>query len=206
VEDLGQHLKKLREDKGIGFKKVFEDLRIREEQIRLIEGNRLFELGPYGVVKALIYNYARYLEADLDEVMAELCVMLPERTKKEYRDRHHEKQKKILLSTNFLWTVGIVIFVVILGSILWHAYQRGWLKTPDLFKASAADTTVVTADEPETRKPDSLRLRMRLLSEGISETAQDRDEEPTGTTNSLRDSTDYLEVILGSSPVNVPIH
>lgn len=206
MENLGAHLQKLREGRGISYKKVFEDLRIREDQVKLIEENRWFELGPFGMVKALVFNYARYLEADVDEVMAELKVMMPEHTKKEFRSRPHEKQKKILLSTNFFWMIGILIVVVILGSILLYAHTRGWLKTPDLFKASAADTTIVKSEESETPMTDSLRLKMRLLSESINSGQEELENPAEPSTNALGDTTDYLGKILGNSPVNVPIH
>ena len=48
MENLGVYLQKLREEKGISYQKVFEDLRLREEQVRLIEENRFFELGHFG--------------------------------------------------------------------------------------------------------------------------------------------------------------
>ncbi len=90
MENLGVYLQKLREEKGISYQKVFEDLRLREEQVHLIEENRFFELGHFGFTKALVHRYARYLEADLDEVMAELRVMVPENAvKPALVDRDH---------------------------------------------------------------------------------------------------------------------
>ncbi|HNQ44092.1 MAG TPA: helix-turn-helix domain-containing protein [Candidatus Cloacimonadota bacterium] len=205
MEDLGKYLLSRRESLGISYQRVWEDIRIREEHIKLLESNRLFEIGPYGVVKAIVFNYARCLEADINSVMAEFKVMMPEHTKKEFIPQRSIREKKILLSTNFLWTIGILIFVAILGGILLHSYRQGWLKTPDFF-ASTQDSTRVErkkADAIET-KPDSLRMKMRILSETIpkSNTATDL----TGKKAAPADTTDYIGNILNHSPLNVPIH
>ncbi len=206
MENLGAYLNKLREAKGKTCKMVYEDLFLREEQIRQIEDNRFFELGPYGHAKAIVYKYAIYLEADVDAVMAELRVMLPEHTKKEFKPKKTVKEKKILLSPNFFWVIGIIAFVIVLSVILWHAYRQGWLKTPDLFKASSADTTAVVPQKTEKPKPDTLRNKMRQLSESVGkETASKPSGEKTGS-HAVQDSTDYLGEILGASQVNVPLH
>lgn len=206
MEDLGAYFHKLREAKGKTYKKIFEEIRLREDQVKLLEENRFFELGPYGIAKAMVYRYARYLDADVDAVMAELQVMLPEATHKEFRPQRTEKQKKIMLSTNFLWTLGIIIFVLILASILWYSYSHGWLKAPDIFQASAADTTVVEKRKPEELKPDSLRLKMRDLSQSINAAGTVKTSDQGKTDKAIQDSTDYLGNILGPSQVNVPIH
>lgn len=205
MENLGDYLRKLREDKGITLKQAFEDLRLREDQIRLIEENRFFELGPFGIVRAMVYNYTRYLEGDPDAALAELQVMMPENTKKEFKPRKEVRDKKILLSPNFFWLIGIILFVVLLASIVWYAYGQGWLKTPDIFRKSAADTTLVAEPVPEQPKTDSLRNRMRQLS---STQAKPSASTATGTSaaKAAPDSTDYLGELLGPSQVNVPLH
>jgi hypothetical protein len=137
-------------------------------------------------------------------VMAEFKIMMPEHTKKEFTQRKTLKEKKIMLSTNFLWTVGIVIFVAILGSILLNAHRQGWLKTPELFERKQTAVISETASEEETQRPDSLRLRMRELSEAIP---QSNAMQGIDTRSSIpRDTTDYIGNIMGSSPVNVQIN
>ena len=111
MESLGKHLLELRLKRGISYDTIWQDLRFSENQIKALEANKFFEIGEYGIVKAMIYNYARYLEADVSAVMAEFRIMMPEHTKKEFTPRKNLIEKKIMLSTNFLWTVGIVIFV-----------------------------------------------------------------------------------------------
>ena len=94
MENLGKYLKDLRESRAIDYNQVYEDIRITQAQIEAMEENRLFDLGHYGFVKALIYNYARYLEADLDAVMREFMVMMPANTKKEFRPNKVVKRKR----------------------------------------------------------------------------------------------------------------
>lgn len=207
MENLGLYLKQFREEKGIEYITVYSDIRLREEQVKLMEDNRFFELGPYGVVKAMVFNYARYLGADLDEVMRELRILVPEVTKIHHRPSRPRKQKKIMLSTNFLWGIGILLFVGILGAILIHANNQGWLKAPQIFSSAAEDSLIVEQaepPEPEQLAPDSTRIRMRMLAQELNALPKTEAEKPKTTPKTVRpDSTDYINTFMGSSPVNV---
>lgn len=205
MENLGKYFLEQRLTREISYQQIFREIFIKEEHIRLLEENKLFDIGHYGFVKALVYNYARYLDVDVDAVMAEFKVMMPEHTKKEFTPRRALSEKKILLSTNFLWTCGIVVFALVLGSILWHSYQQGWLKTPELFKKEISSSSKRDNDkEIGEQKPDSLRLRMRALSETIPKTNTAADL--ANTQSILPDTTDFIGNILGDSPVNVQLH
>ncbi|MDP2172586.1 MAG: helix-turn-helix domain-containing protein [Candidatus Cloacimonadaceae bacterium] len=202
MENLGKHLHDLRESKELDYRAIFLDIRIRPEQIKLIEENRFFDLGPYGVAKAIVYNYARYLEADVPEVMAELSVMMPEHTKTSHARPQNVRHSKILLSTNFLWSVGIVIFALVLASFVYYAYMQDWLRTPELFKTETADKNLAAEKETTQEiKPDSLRLKMRQLSETIY--SEPVGKQKDGTKKALSDTTDYMGNLLGNSPINV---
>ena len=204
MESLGKYLRELRLQRDLSYDTVWQDIRLAEQNIRALEENRLFDVGNYGYVKAMIFNYARYLEADVDKVMAELKIMMPENTKKEFTPRKTLKESKIMLSTNFLWTVGILIFVAILGSILLYSYNQGWLQTPELFErhTEVAESPELKTDEEQ--KPDSMRMRMRILSESIPQSNVTQDRKSTDSVP--RDTTDYIGNILGKSPVNVRIN
>jgi cytoskeletal protein RodZ len=151
----------------------------------------------------LVYNYARYLEADLDMVMDELKILMPETKKRDFVPHRTIKEKKIMLSTNFLWLVGIVIIAAILGSILLHSYRQGLLVTPDFFPKDKEKQETEVTNEDVSEQPDTLQIRMRMLSESVP------NNEPTESTDQERtiyDNTDYLGEILGESPVNVEIN
>lgn len=205
MENLGKYLYELREQRGIDYRRIHDDIRLEKHHIKALEENRLFDIGHYGFVKALVYNYARYLEADLPAVMHEFGIMMPDNTKKEFNPRKALKEKKIMLSTNFLWTIGITVFAAILGSILYYSYINGWLATPEFFGKDNQETRQETAINPEPPKPDSLRLRMRVLSESIPQNNMATDLNRTST-RAVHDTTDYVGNILGKSPVNVPVN
>jgi len=214
MENLGQYLLELRQARGIEYAQIYADIRIREDQIKLIETNRFQELGNHGIVKAMLYNYARYLGADVNAVLAEIKVLMPEKEiKRAPITDHGVKQKKIMLSTNFLWAIGIVVFVLILGSILFYAYRQGWLKAPPILRSDKADSTAVIEDQPtpeEASKPDPARERMRQLQENINAAdaapKPEKEAKPVQKTVPpvVRDTTDYINSIMGDSPVNIP--
>ncbi len=206
MENLGKYLGDLRIKRDLSYKRIWEDLRIREEQIRSLEANKIFELGPYGVAKALVYNYARYLEADLNSVMHEFNLMMPDTTRGNFKPQEIVKEKKIMLSTNFLWTIGIILIVIVLGSILAHAYYNGWLQTPGFLIAQPADSVQTRIPEPAKEiKPDSLRQRMLVLSQNVDSSKNPGTSQPA-TSSALADTTDYIGNLLGDSPLNVPLH
>ena len=206
MENLGKYFLELRLQRGYNYQDIWKELRFPENQIKAIEENRFAELGPYGIAKAVVYNYARFLEADLDAVMNAFSYIMPENAKPEFKPATPVKEKKIMLSTNFMWLIGILLIIIILGSILWYAYNQNWLKMPDFFASNKTDSTaVISKEEKEETKPDTLRQRLRAISEAIPQT----NSVPTPkaeTKNIPPDTTDYIGNILGDSPVNVPIH
>lgn len=206
MENLGKHLQKLREEKGLSPKQIWTNIRIRVDQIELIENNRLFELGDYGFCKALVYNYARYLEADTNAIMKEFNIMMPDTTKKGFKPSAPVKEKKIMLSTNFLWTIGILIFVLVLSSILYSAYLNGYLQSPNFFRDKEDKTETITKDDSEEALPDTLRERMKMLTESMPKALEP--ESKTSQKQSKRkpvstDKTDYVGEQMGDSPINV---
>lgn len=206
MENLGKYLLDQRVKKELSYKQVWEDVRLSEETIKKIETNRCLDLGGYGVAKAIIYNYARYLEADVDAVMREFKVMMPENTRGQFRPDRLPKEHKIMISTNFLWMIGIIIFVAILGSILIHANKQGWLSTPVFLKSTVRDTTTVQSETlVEEPKPDTLRTRMKALSSSLPKQSQGTISS-AGKITAAPDTTDFIGNVLGESPLNVPLH
>lgn len=184
---------------------VYTDIRLKEELVKMIEENRFFELGPHGMVKAMVFNYARYLGADLNEVKKELKILVPEATHKLQRPQKDKKEKKILLSTNLLWALGIAVFVLILASIVYHAYINGWLTPPPIFNnASDSTKTQIITPIEEPSLPDSSRAKMLELTKELnkekkSEEKKDSDKKQE---NKKTDNTDYINTFMEGSPVN----
>lgn len=205
MENLGHYLKKQREAQGLDYFMVYTDIRLKEEQVKLIEDNRFFELGPHGMVRSIVYNYARYLGADLAEVKKELEILIPEVSHKLQLPQDEKKDKKIMLSTNLLWGLGIAVFVLILGMIVYHAYINGWLTPPPILKQSSDSLkTEVIVPEEEIPLPDSSRLKMLELTEELNKKAkpEDEDKERKSTKRKKVDNTDYIKTFMEDSPVN----
>ncbi len=208
MENLGSYLQNLRTASGISFDQIWDEIRISKSNIELIEMNQLLQLGDYGFCKALVFNYARYLGADVDEVMREFYILRPEHTKDRFKPQESVKEKKIMLSTNFFWTLGIVIFVMILGAILYSTYLNGYLKPPVLFMTDAQEETPSKNIVVET-KPDSLREHMRMLTDVVNKGTEKpivNNVKPAKKSRFRDDTTDYVGEQLGDSPINVGIN
>ncbi|MCB5235151.1 MAG: helix-turn-helix domain-containing protein [Candidatus Cloacimonetes bacterium] len=202
MDNLGKYLKELREDKGLSQTDVFNKARIREEVLEKIEQNKLSDLGNYGFVKALVYNYARFLDADLDKVMTEFNVIMPPSIKKDFNPRRNITSNKIMLSTNFFWSLVILVIILVLGSILLNAYRNGWLKNPELFSKDKPVKEKVVKEKPE-EEPEEIRQRMLELTKKKADTELDSTAKKKGNVDS--DNADYLGTILGDSPINISI-
>lgn len=202
MDNLGKYLKELREDKGLSQTDVFNKARIREEVLEKIEQNKLSDLGNYGFVKALVYNYARFLDADLDQVMTEFNVIMPPSIKKDFNPRRNITSNKIMLSTNFFWSLVILVIILVLGSILLNAYRNGWLKNPELFSKDKPVKEKVVKEKPE-EEPEEIRQRMLELTKKKADAELDSTVKKKGNVDS--DNADYLGNILGDSPINISI-
>ena len=206
MENLGKYLLELRQKRDLSYKKIWEDIRLNEETIGKMENNHFMDLGDYGIAKAMVFNYARYLEADTDAVMREFGLMTQNTEKDNFQYDKLPKERKIMISPNFLWMIGIIIFVAILGSILFHAYNQGWLSTPVFLKSSAPDSSSTRRSvKVEVSKPDTLRSRMKTLSRSLPKQSQSL-VSPTAKGSAVPDTTDYMGNVLGDSPLNVPLH
>ncbi len=98
LENLGKYFLELRLQREYSYQDIWNELRIPENQIKAIEENPFTELGvPYGVAKTLVYNYARFLEADVDAVM-HTFQFNAESAKPEFQPATPVKENKIMLS------------------------------------------------------------------------------------------------------------
>jgi cytoskeletal protein RodZ len=210
MENLAKYFEELRIKRDLPYGKIWEDLRLPQDKIKLIESGDFEALGEYGIRKAMIYNYARYLEADLTAVMDEFNRLYPPTSALPPTTISHSQEKRIMLSTNFLWMIGILVIVVILGSIILYASKRGFLEAPDLFSKAKADSSKAVATEPvkeEPAVPDSERVRMLELTRMMQPKPLEEPEKKDSTSQQPSlDNTDYMGKFLGKNPMNVQIH
>ncbi len=204
MEQLGSYLKELREGAVITIEQVYDETRIRKEQIQAIEEGSIRRLGDYGYARAIVSSYARYLNADQEMVMRGFDLCFPEDCKSGYQAPKLPKERKIMLSTNFLWMLVIVTLSLSLAFILFHSYNKGYLKTPEFFQRTNPDSVEVNTPALEA-KPDSLRLRLLQIRESLPpENRNQSDPDGSGTIRrNTRDTTDYISLFMGDSPVNI---
>lgn len=210
MESLNLYLKELREKRGISLERIREDLLLAPEKILQMEAGDWEALGEYGIRKAMVYNYARYLEADIYAVMTEFDLIFPPSNQAAPMVISVPKEKRIMLSTNFIWMVAIFVIVIILGSIIFVAYRNGFLESPQLFSQADSVETEAVADTPEEIEPavpDSTRTRMRELTQMLKPNPQEEEKKAASHKQEIiSDNTDYMGKFLGKNPMNVDIH
>lgn len=211
MENLSKYFRELRAARGISLEQIRNELHFPIEKLKALEAGDFEQLGEHGMMKAMVFNYARYLEADTNAVMSEFKRAYPDPAQKSI-PTFVTKDKKIMLSTNFLWVIAILVIVLVLGSIVWYAYSRGVLTTPVIFSKKADSTGVAVRHEEPKAAPDSLRERMLMLTQELKTEKQiDTAKEKTQTASLPpdhipADTTDHIGNLLGPSPLNVPIH
>lgn len=197
MENLGQYLKALREEKQISLEAVHNDLKLSVEQIEAIENNRLSLLGNYGFAKAMVYSYIRFLNADEQLAMNLFGLVWPAQKQSDFIPKKPIKEKKVLISTNFIWLIAIILIMIILGAIIWVSYSRGYLERP-FEKLKAKPDTIVTVHlkEQQSDKPDTIRARMLKIARenrnSQTEPAESKTRETAKNKNALKDTTDYI--------------
>ncbi len=204
MESLGQYLKTIREEKQLSLEKVHNDIKLPIEQLNAIESNRLTALGNYGFAKAIVYSYVRYLEADDEMVMQQFQMMWPTQQQAAFTPRRPIKEKKMLISTNLIWLIGIVLFVIVLGVIILVSYNRGYLKRPFDTTVESSDTVrVKKPKEQEQIKPDSVRARMLKIAQDARKPDKQKEQVSKQTkTEKIKpkpDTTDYVNDLLFQS-------
>jgi cytoskeletal protein RodZ len=201
MDNLGQYLRSLRDEKGIAVETVSRDIKLTLEQIDAIETNQLSRLGDHGFARAIVYTYVRYLAADEKRSMYLFDLSWPPLQQTHFTPKKPIKEKKVLISTNFIWLISIIILAIILGSIIWISYTKGYLERPfdNLKKAPDSITTRIDV-KPAIEKPDTLRSRMLKLAH-----TQTKPKEVVEKKKKLqnrkgktvaKDSTDYIDGLI----------
>ncbi len=196
MDNLGAYLRSIREEKGITTEIVHNDIKISVEQIDAIENNQLSNLGNYGFARAMVYTYTRYLDANEKIAMNLFDTIWPPRTQAAFIPKTPIKEQKVLISINFIWLITIIIIVIVLGSIIWVSYSRGYLKRPfESLKLSQDSIKTESTVEPKTEKPDTLRNRMLQIANAPVKQKQigSKNIEANNKQNiDIADTTDYV--------------
>jgi len=195
MDNLGQYLKGLREAGKLLPEMVLSDIKLTAEQIENIESNNLTRLGDRGISRALVYTYARYLNADTKRAMSLFELTWPPLKQVKFTPRSPMKEKKVLISTNFIWMVAIGLFVLILASILYISYERGYLSHPIQHQITVKDSIKVDVMKKQVAaKPDSVRLKMLKITQAVNkpQTVKPKKLNKGLIQDAYKDTTDYV--------------
>jgi cytoskeletal protein RodZ len=201
MENLGQYLKSLREEKQITLETVTREIKLTTEQISAIESNQLSKLGNYGFGKATVYTYIRFLEADEKVAMNLLDLLMPSSKQADFEPKTPIREKKVLISINFIWLVAILLIVAVLGSIIWISYSRGYLKRPfDNVNGVKDSLKSETPEQPKVVKPDTIRAHMLKIANTVAKKSANpvtkKAEKPVKPSQSVPDTTDYANEMI----------
>ncbi len=123
---LGQTLKEAREARGLSLDLAEEETKIRKKYLAALEDEQYHVLPGRVYARAFLRTYARFLELDIDSVMAEFQVRNPLETRDaaENRSIPVEGREKPLLRS-LLLVAGVIVLLVAFNSV-YGAIRGGW--------------------------------------------------------------------------------
>ncbi len=101
MKEIGEELRKAREEHGVSVEEVAEDLNLRVSQIENIESGNLKVFKDVFYLKCFIRDYAKYLGLDEERIMDEFNEFFFEETSKipiaeiEKASKEKQKEKKL---------------------------------------------------------------------------------------------------------------
>ena len=204
MDNLGQYLRTLREEKNLSTATVNNDIKLTGEQIEAIESNQLTRLGNQGIAKSIVYTYVRYLGAEEKRSMYLFDLSWPPQKQTKFTPQKPLKEKKVLISTNFIWLISIIILAIVLGSIIWMSYTKGYLKRPfDSLKQAKDSLKTEVPITTKVEKPDTLRTRMLEIARRpvVPKAVVDKGKQAKvkRTQTAFSDTTDYEDSLIFDS-------
>ncbi len=148
---LGELLRKAREDKGFSLQQAEEATKIRAAYLQALEEEKLDLLPASVYVKGFIRNYASALGLDPQQVLAfyrESAAPQPEAPIPPMLDEPLRP-----LSLRRLWPLGVVLLVLALAAAVWQGYIRIPIATLPFFRPAPTATATVTAVPPSPTTP-----------------------------------------------------
>ncbi|HNX01233.1 MAG TPA: helix-turn-helix domain-containing protein [Candidatus Cloacimonadota bacterium] len=214
MDTIGSYLKSLREAQHLTLDELQHETRMNVQTLADIEDDHLENIGGYGYARAIVYTVIRALNADKKKALALFDDAFPKEQTAKFKPRTPIKENKILISTNFLYLLGILLLIVVLGIIVIKAYQT-YKQTPGatnsiFHRTKIKEDSVKTVPvHPVVVKPDTVRMKLIQVKKNVTNT-------PPATTTpkakvkaksaALADTTDYVNDLLfhnQENPLNI---
>jgi cytoskeleton protein RodZ len=152
--ELGDLLRKTREEKGLSFAQVEEVTKIRSDFLQALEEEDYDRLPAPAYVKGFVRNYALYLDLDPQQVLS--LYEQPEAPAETTSVPMMLDEPLEPLTLRRVWPVGLVLLLIVVVAISWWGYQRYYGTTPfarATATATAMPTTAPTAEPTATPTP-----------------------------------------------------
>lgn len=123
IESIGAYLKSVRKHKKLSLEQISEATRIKVRLLNDIENDIFTNLGGLGYAKAMIVNYARFLDADQVKILE----LFNEKFSQKPIHISHDKSiqpKKIILHQNFFAFILLLVVIIILTSLVIYLYKN----------------------------------------------------------------------------------
>lgn len=146
--ELGELLRKTREEKGLSFAQVEEVTKIRSGFLQALEEEDYDRLPAPAYVKGFLRNYALYLDLDPQEVLS--LYEQPEAPAEATSIPMMLDEPLEPLTLRRVWPVGLALVVIVAVVASWWGYQRYYGTTPF---ARATATATATATPTATTAP-----------------------------------------------------
>jgi cytoskeletal protein RodZ len=146
--ELGDLLRKTREEKGLSFAQVEEVTKIRSDFLQALEEEDYDRLPAPAYVKGFLRNYALYLDLDPQQVLS--LYEQPEAPAETTSIPMMLDEPLEPLTLRRVWPVGLALLFIVVVVISWWGYQRYYGTTPF---ARATATTTPTTEPTATPTP-----------------------------------------------------
>jgi cytoskeletal protein RodZ len=198
MQKIGTVLKQIREEKNLTLEDINDKTRIRIDYLQDIESNAFRILNNFGVARAIFHNYGTALGLSEKEILYSFDDTFPHVQGSTFTAQKNIKEKKILISFNLLYLIGISILVMIIALTLVNLYKKGSLGSPFKKRFITTETKVVpeslnSAEKFKETKPDEKREMMKQLKEKVD--VKEPDKKPISS-QSLYDNTDYTKELI----------
>ncbi len=212
MDTIGSYLKTLREEQHLTLEDLHHETKMSIQMLADIEDDHLENIGVYGYAKAIVYTVIRTLHADQERALALFEASYPNEKTAKFKPRPPIKENKILISTNFLYLIGVLLLILILGFIVIKAY-RTYKQTPGSQKAIfhrtkiMSDSVKTISSNPVIAKPDTVRMKLLQVKTKAKNLPMNSALTKTKVkSSSAADTTDYVNDLLfhnQDNPLNI---
>lgn len=198
MDSIGSYLKQLRAEQNFSLDELSDKTKLKKYMITDIENNNFSAFDNLGHAKIYLNTLTKALNGDTRLVFSLLEKEFAQKTVMPNTLQKHEKQNKIMLSSNFFYAVFLVIFVIILSSVVIYFYNQGKLSFGELKKNLQANKTeekVKKEEEVNVVPTDSIWEKQKQVLEAKKSDANSIKEQ-VNNSQVIYDTTDYIGDIL----------